>query len=151
MIRQHRYWILAAALAGAAIPALAEVTAQQVTESLQGQGYSDIDVAPVANGQIVTRATSADGVEVNVVYDSETGQVIAAEAARPGTVGGDGVTPGSNAGAATGDEGGASSDSGGTSGAEAGSPGSPDQSAGDEGASGGEDGAGGDQGSGNSG
>ncbi len=81
MTQKYVPGMLAAALALFSMPAMAEVTGDQVAESLAAQGYTNIEVAPPADGQIVTRAISAEGVEVSVVYDAETGQVIAAEAA----------------------------------------------------------------------
>lgn len=72
---------LAAALALISMPALAQVTAEQVTQSLAGQGYTDIQVAPEVDGHIATTATNADGVAVLIVHDATTGQVVSAGAA----------------------------------------------------------------------
>ncbi|MFD1797239.1 PepSY domain-containing protein [Paracoccus aurantiacus] len=116
--------VLATALAFGSVPAFAEVTAEQVTQSLEGQGYTSIEVAAPANGQIVARGTNADGVAVDVVYDSETGQVVSAEAADAAASSGaatgaaatdDGsAMTGSDTGAASSDTGAASSDMGAT-------------------------------------
>lgn len=71
---------LGAALALIAMPALAQVTPEQVTESLAGQGYTDIQVAPEADGRITSTATNAEGVAVVIIHDSATGQVVSAAA-----------------------------------------------------------------------
>lgn len=71
---------LGAALALISMPALAQVTPEQVSASLAGQGYTDIQVAPEAEGRITSTATNADGVAVVIIYDSATGQVVSAAA-----------------------------------------------------------------------
>lgn len=71
---------LGAALALIAMPALAQVTPEQVTELLAGQGYTDIQVAPEADGRITSTATNAEGVAVVIIHDSATGQVVSAAA-----------------------------------------------------------------------
>lgn len=81
MTKMSRTTTLAAALALISMPALAQVTAEQVTQSLEGQGYTNIQVAPEVDGHIATTATNAEGVAVVIVHDAATGQVVSAAAA----------------------------------------------------------------------
>ncbi|MBA4490427.1 PepSY domain-containing protein [Paracoccus sp. S1E-3] len=81
MTKISRTTTFAAALALISMPALAQVTAEQVTQSLEGQGYTDIRVSPEVDGHIATTATDAEGVEVVIVHDASTGQVVSAAAA----------------------------------------------------------------------
>lgn len=81
MTKMSRTTTLAAALALISMPALAQVTAEQVTQSLAGQGYTNIQVAPEVDGHIATTATNAEGIAVVIVHDATTGQVVSAGAA----------------------------------------------------------------------
>lgn len=81
MTKMSRTTTLAAALALISMPALAQVMAEQVTQSLAGQGYADIQVAPEVDGQIATTATNAEGIAVVIIHDATTGQVVSAGAA----------------------------------------------------------------------
>ncbi len=81
MTKMSRTTTLAAALALISMPALAQVTAEQVTQSLEGQGYTNIQVASEVDGHIATTATNAEGVAVVIVHDAATGQVVSAAAA----------------------------------------------------------------------
>jgi len=78
MTKLFKTTTLATALTLIALPALAQVTPEGVTQSLAGQGYTDIQVAPEAEGQIATTATNAEGVPVAITYDAVTGQVVSA-------------------------------------------------------------------------
>ena len=81
MTKMSRTTTLAAALALISMPALAQVMAEQVTQSLAGQGYTNIQVAPEVDGHIATTATNAEGIAVVIVHDATTGQVVSAGAA----------------------------------------------------------------------
>lgn len=81
MTKMSRTTTLAAALALISMPALAQVMAEQVTQSLAGQGYTNIQVAPEVDGHIATTETNAEGIAVVIVHDAATGQVVSAGAA----------------------------------------------------------------------
>lgn len=73
----------AAALALLGVPALAEITPEQVVESLEGQGYTEVTIVEGEQGRedgdtLVANAVNADGVQVSVVYNKGTGEVISA-------------------------------------------------------------------------
>ncbi|TKW65807.1 MAG: hypothetical protein DI616_13090 [Paracoccus denitrificans] len=78
---------LAAVIALLAAPAFAQtnqITPEQVVESLEGQGYTE--VVPVegedANEDtLVATAVNPDGVSVTIVYNKGTGEVVSATAA----------------------------------------------------------------------
>lgn len=81
MTKMSRTTTLAAALALISMPALTQVMAEQVTQSLAGQGYTNIKVAPEVDGHIATTATNAEGIAVVIIHDATTGQVVSAGAA----------------------------------------------------------------------
>ena len=93
MTKISRPTTLAAALALISMPALAQVTADQVTESLTQQGYTNIQVAPEVDGHIATTATNGEGVAVVIVHDAATGQVVSAAAAEAQPAPGDSAAP----------------------------------------------------------
>lgn len=73
----------AAALALLGVPALADITPEQVVESLEAQGYTEVMIVEDEQDNadadtLVATATNADGVPVSVVYNKGTGEVISA-------------------------------------------------------------------------
>ncbi len=61
-------------LAAAATAASADITATQVVNLFQSQGYTDIQVS-TQGGQMTVEATQ-NGAQVHVVYDTATGQIL---------------------------------------------------------------------------
>ncbi|WBU58983.1 hypothetical protein [Paracoccus albus] len=73
----------AAALALLGVPAIAQITPEQVVESLEGQGYTEVMIVEDEQDNsdadtLVATANNADGVAVTVVYNKDTGEVISA-------------------------------------------------------------------------
>lgn len=72
---------LAAAFAFMAVPAFAQITTDQVNESLEGQGYTEITITAEDETSISASAVSGEGQAVNIVYDRASGAVQSATAA----------------------------------------------------------------------
>ncbi|WP_143025701.1 hypothetical protein [Paracoccus isoporae] len=72
---------LAAAFAFMAVPAFAQITTDQVNESLAGQGYTDVVITAEDETSISASAVSGEGQSVNIVYDRMSGAVQSATAA----------------------------------------------------------------------
>ncbi|WBU55847.1 PepSY domain-containing protein [Paracoccus sediminicola] len=145
---------IAAAFALFALPSVAQITSEQVISSLEGQGYSDVQIVAEDDDVISTTAVSSEGQAVNVIYDRETGAVRSATAANAGASAGDAgatadadadaaeTTGGDEASGGAADADGASADSGAPSLDDSqGGADEPGASVGDEPASGADDGA----------
>lgn len=102
MTNLFRTTTFAATLALLGLPALAQITPEQVVASLEGQGYTDVTIVDQADDSdgttTVASGTSPEGVAVIVVYNTGTGEVVSATPAEGQTgvaepVGSDSATP----------------------------------------------------------